>query len=195
MSTRSANKGLFLIGGTAADQLGAPGHHRRLPCGRWASEVFAFRYKRPAASVLASVLSGTGGALFNPAGALLHRGRRTGPPRRSLRGIQCLRPGRSTVQSSVSSTLVAVDFHTTAVAAAVVFAALTVAQMRFPPAHPVERAETTVLRGWGAVLAFMRFVLFTLAMLGMFAAGQMYLVYPVVAGRITDWGGAVAVLF
>lgn len=53
-----------------------------------------------------------------------------------------------------------------------------------------------MLRGWGAVLANRRFVLFTLAMLGMFALQtQMYLVYPVVAGRITDWGGAVAVLF
>ncbi|RYF46183.1 MAG: MFS transporter, partial [Comamonadaceae bacterium] len=96
----------------------------------------------------------------------------------------------------IGSALLAVDFRTVAIAAAVIFAALTLAQMRFLPAHPVERAETTVLRGWGAVLANRRFVLFTLAMLGMFALQtQMYLVYPVLAGRITDWGGAVAVLF
>lgn len=45
-------------------------------------------------------------------------------------------------------------------------------------------------------MANRRFVLFTLAMLGMFALQtQMYLVYPVLAGRITDWEGVVAVLF
>lgn len=191
-----SQQGLFLIGGTAADRLGP---HRVIIAGCALRSVgfgvFAFGTSVPLL-VLASVLSGLAGALFNPAVrsyiAVAEPARRA----EAFAVFNVFAQAGALSGPLIGSALVAVDFHTTAVAAAVVFAALTVAQMRFLPAHPVERAETTVLRGWGAVLANRRFVLFTLAMLGMFALQtQMYLVYPVVAGRITDWGGAVAVLF
>lgn len=191
-----SQQGLFLIGGTAADRLGP---HRVIIAGcalrSVGFAVFAFGSSVPLL-LLASILSGLAGALFNPA---VRSYIAVAEPTRRAEAFSVFNVFAQAGALSgplIGSVLLAVDFRTVALAAAVIFAVLTLAQMRFLPAHRVERAETTVLRGWGAVLANRRFVLFTLAMLGMFALQtQMYLVYPVLAGRITDWGGAVAVLF
>ncbi|MCQ4121288.1 MFS transporter [Rhodococcus tibetensis] len=191
-----SQQGLFLIGGTAADRLGP---HRVIIAGcalrSVGFAVFAFGTSVPLL-LLASVLSGLAGALFNPA---VRSYIAVAEPTRRAEAFAVFNVFAQAGALSgplIGSALLAVDFRTVAIAAAVIFAALTLAQLRFLPAHPVERADTTVLRGWGAVLANRRFVLFTVAMLGMFALQtQMYLVYPVLAGRITDWGGAVAVLF
>ncbi|GCE37944.1 putative transporter [Rhodococcus wratislaviensis] len=191
-----SQQGLFLIGGTAADRLGP---HRVIIAGcalrSVGFAVFAFGTSVPLL-LLASILSGLAGALFNPA---VRSYIAVAEPTRRAEAFAVFNVFAQAGALSgplIGSALLAVDFRTIAIAAAVIFAALTLAQLRFLPAHTVEPAETTVLRGWGAVLANRRFVLFTLAMLGMFALQtQMYLVYPVLAGRITDWGGAVAVLF
>ncbi|MEZ5153062.1 MFS transporter [Rhodococcus zopfii] len=190
-----SQQGLFLIGGTAADRLGP---HRVIITGcalrSVGFAVFAFGTSIPLL-ILASILSGLAGALFNPAVrsyiAVAEPDRRAD----AFAVFNVFAQAGALSGPLIGSALLTVDFRTTAVAAAVVFAALTLAQMRFLPARPVERAETTVLRGWGAVLANRQFVRFTLAMLGMFALQtQMYLIYPVLAQRITAWVGAVAVL-
>ncbi|MGW4577329.1 MFS transporter [Rhodococcus aetherivorans] len=191
-----SQQGLFLIGGTAADRLGP---HRVIIAG-CALRSVGFAVFGVGTSVplllLASVLSGLAGALFNPA---VRSYIAVAEPRRRAEAFAVFNVFAQAGALSgplIGSALLTVDFRTVAVAAAAVFAALTLAQLRFLPSHPVDRAETTVLRGWGAVLADRRFVLFTVTMLGMFALQtQMYLVYPVLAGRITDWSGAVAVLF
>ena len=191
-----SQQGLFLIGGTAADRLGP---HRVIIVGcalrSVGFAVFAFGTSVPLL-LLASILSGLAGALFNPAVrsyiAVAEPARRA----EAFAVFNVFAQAGALSGPLIGSALLAVDFRTVAIAAAVIFAALTLAQLRFLPAHAVEPAETTVLGGWGVVLANRRSVLFTLAMLGMFALQtQMYLVYPVLAGRITDWGGAVAVLF
>lgn len=191
-----SQQGLFLIGGTAADRLG-PRRVIIVGCALRSVGfgVFAFDTSVPML-VLASILSGLAGALFNPAVrsyiAVAEQARRA----EAFAVFNVFAQAGALSGPLIGSALLIVDFRITAIVAAIVFAVLTVAQVRFLPAHPVECAETTVLGGWGAVLANRRFVLFTLAMLGMFALQtQMYLVYPVVAGRITEWGGAVAVLF
>ncbi|WAM19445.1 MFS transporter [Rhodococcus sp. JS3073] len=191
-----SQQGLFLIGGTAADRLGP---HRVIIAGcalrSVGFAVFAFGTSVPLL-LLASILSGLAGALFNPA---VRSYIAVAEPTRRAEAFAVFNVFAQAGALSgplIGSALLAVDFRTVALAAAVIFAALTLAQLRFLPAHPVEPADTTVLRGWGEVLADRRFVLFTLAMLGMFALQtQMYLVYPVLAGRITDWAGAVAALF
>ncbi|AII10728.1 MFS transporter [Rhodococcus opacus] len=191
-----SQQGLFLIGGTAADRLGP---HRVIIAGcalrSVGFAVFAFGTSVPLL-LIASILSGLAGALFNPA---VRSYIAVAEPTRRAEAFAVFNVFAQAGALSgplIGSALLAVDFRTVAIAAAVIFAALTLAQLRFLPVHPVEPADTTLLRGWGAVLADRRFVLFTLAMLGMFALQtQMYLVYPVLAGRITDWAGAVAALF
>jgi predicted MFS family arabinose efflux permease len=191
-----SQQGMFLIGGTAADRLGP---HRVIIAGcalRSAGfAVFAFGTSVPLLA-LASILSGLAGALFNPAVrsyiAVAEPDRRA----EAFAVFNVFAQAGALSGPLIGSALLLVDFRVAAVAAAVVFAALTIAQARFLPPHPVAPSETTVLGGWGEVLSNRRFMLFTFAMLGMFALQtQMYLVYPVFAQRITDWGGAVAVVF
>ncbi|BAH48678.1 MFS transporter [Rhodococcus opacus] len=191
-----SQQGLFLVGGTAADRLGP---HRVIIAGcalrSVGFAVFAFGTSVPLL-LLASILSGLAGALFNPA---VRSYIAVAEPRRRAEAFAVFNVFAQAGALSgplIGTALLAVDFRTVALAAAVIFAALTAAQLRLLPAHPVKPAESTVLRGWGVVLADRRFVLFTLAMFGMFVLQtQMYLVYPVLAGRITEWAGAVAVLF
>ncbi|WP_458682623.1 MFS transporter [Prescottella equi] len=191
-----SQQGLFLIGGTASDRLGP---HRVIIAGcalrSVGFAVFAFGTSIPL-MLIASVLSGLAGALFNPA---VRSYIAVAEPQRRAEAFAVFNVFAQAGALSgplIGTALLAVDFRTVALAAAAIFAALTVAQLRFLPAHTVEPADTTVLRDWGVVLTNHRFVLFTLAMLGMFVLQtQMYLVYPVLAGRTTDWAGAVAVLF
>ncbi|MFD4369377.1 MFS transporter [Rhodococcus sp. NPDC058521] len=191
-----SQQGLFLIGGTASDRLGP---HRVIIAGcalrSVGFAVFAFGTSVPLL-VLASVLSGLAGALFNPAVrsyiAVAEPNRRA----EAFAVFNVFAQAGALSGPLIGSALLMVDFRTVAMVAAIVFALLTLAQLRFLPVHPVERAQTTVIRGWATVLRNRRFMAFTLAMLGMFALQtQMYLVYPVLAGRVTDWGGAVALLF
>lgn len=191
-----SQQGLFLIGGTASDRLGP---HRVIIAGcalrSVGFAVFAFGTTVPLL-LIASILSGLAGALFNPAVrayiAVAEPTRRA----ESYAVFNVFAQAGALSGPLIGSALFAVDFRTVALVAAAVFAVLTLAQLRFLPAHPVEPSTTTVLGGWGAVLRNRRFVLFTFVMLGMFALQtQMYLVYPVLAGRITQWEGAVAVLF
>nr|WP_246044812.1 MFS transporter [Rhodococcus oryzae] len=191
-----SQQGMFLLGGTASDRLGP----RRviiagcaLRCGGFA--VFGLGTSLPAL-LIASILSGLAGALFNPAVrsyiAVAEPDRRA----EAFAVFNVFAQAGALSGPLIGSALLAVDFRTVALAAAAIFAALTLAQLRYLPAHEVEPSETSVLRGWGVVLADRRFVLFTLAMLGMFALqSQVYLVYPVLARRITPWQGAVAVIF
>ncbi|AQA21456.1 major Facilitator Superfamily protein [Rhodococcus sp. MTM3W5.2] len=191
-----SQQGMFLLGGTASDRLGP----RRviiagcaLRCVGFA--VFGFGTSVPVL-LTASILSGLAGALFNPAVrsyiAVAEPDRRA----EAFAVFNVFAQAGALSGPLVGAALLAVDFRTVAVTAAAIFAALTLAQLRCLPAYEVEPSETSVLRGWGSILADRRFVLFTLSMLGMFALqSQMYLVYPVLARRITSWQGAVAVLF
>lgn len=92
--------------------------------------MFAFGTSVPLL-VLASVLSGLAGALFNPAVrsyiAVAEPARRA----EAFAVFNVFAQAGALSGPLIGNALVAVDFHTTAVAAAVVFAALTVAQMRF----------------------------------------------------------------
>ena len=168
-----SQQGLFLLGGSAADRLGA----RRVIIAGCALRavgfgLFAFGTAVPVL-LLASVLSGLAGALFNVfanVGALL------GP--------------------LLGSVLVVIGFATSAVVAAVVFALLTLAQLAVLPPREVPRARNSVLTDWRGVLADRRFLAFTLALTGMFALqNQLYLLLPMEASRAGGSGSAVAAVF
>ncbi|MGH3973131.1 MAG: MFS transporter [Pseudonocardiaceae bacterium] len=92
--------------------------------------------------------------------------------------------------------LLAVDFRVVALAAGVVFAVLTVAQLLVLPPRAVQRHDRGVLGSWGEVVTNRRFVAFALfcsVELALF--NQLYLALPVEAERVTGSGASVSAVF
>ncbi|MGI8305502.1 MFS transporter [Saccharopolyspora hattusasensis] len=191
-----SQQGLFLLGGSAADRLGARGvivagcALRAVGFG-----VFAFGTSLPVL-LLASVLSGLAGALFNPA-VRAYLTQEAGDRRAEAFSLFNIFASTGALLGPLlGSALLVAGFRLSAVAAAVVFALLTVAQVAVLPIRRVEPPTTSVLTDWRGVLTDRRFLAFTGALTGMFALqNQLYLVLPMQAERITGWSGAVAVIF
>ncbi|MFI6163704.1 MULTISPECIES: MFS transporter [Micromonospora] len=191
-----SQQGLFLLGGSASDRLGARGviivgcALRAVGFG-----VFAVGVSLPAL-LAASVLSGLAGALFNPAvRAYLAQ---AAPDRRAeaFALFNVFASAGSLLGPLIGSALLLVDFRAAALAAAGVFAALTVAQALVLPTQPARSSGQGVLGDWREAVTDRRFLAFTLALSAMFALqNQLYLVLPV---RAEEAGGhplAVASLF
>lgn len=191
-----SQQGLFLIGGTASDRLGA----RQVIIAGCALRavgfgLFAFGTALPIL-VLASILSGLAGALFNPA----------------VRGYISVSAGERKAEAFslfnifanagalagplLGSLLITVGFQASAICAAAIFALLTIAQLAVLPPRKVETPSTSILTDWRAVTADRRFLMFTMALTGMFALEvQLYLVLPMVATRLTGSTASVAAIF
>jgi MFS family permease len=191
-----SQQGLFLLGGSAADRLGARGVIIA-GCGLRAVgfAVFAAGVSLPAL-LAASVLSGLAGALFNPAvRAYLAQ---AAPSRRAeaFALFNVFASAGALTGPLVGSVLLLVDFRAAALAAAAIFAALTVAQALVLPSQPTVPSGQSVGRDWRECLTDRRFVAFTLALSAMFALqNQLYLVLPVQAENATGSSWAVAALF
>ncbi|MBO4206395.1 MFS transporter [Micromonospora echinofusca] len=191
-----SQQGMFLIGGSAADRLGARGVIIAGCALRTVGfAVFALGVSLPAL-LAASVLSGLAGALFNPAvRAYLAQ---AAPDRRAeaFALFNVFASAGALLGPLVGSALLLVDFTAAAMGAAAVFAALTVAQALVLPAQPVVRSGQTLGRDWRETLTDRRFLVFTLALSAMFALqNQLYLVLPVQAEHATGSPVAVAALF
>lgn len=191
-----SQQGLFLIGGTASDRLGA----RQVIIAGCALRavgfgLFAFGTSLPML-VLASILSGLAGALFNPA----------------VRGYISVSAGERKAEAFslfnlfanagalagplLGSALILVGFQASAICAAAIFALLTIAQIAVLPPRKVETPSTSILTDWRTVIADRRFLMFTVALTGMFALEvQLYLVLPMVATRLTGSTASVAAIF
>lgn len=191
-----SQQGLFLLGGSAADRLGARGVIIA-GCGLRAVgfAVFAVGVSLPAL-LAASVLSGLAGALFNPAvRAYLAQ---AAPDRRAeaFAVFNVFASAGALAGPLIGSALLLVDFRVAALAAAGVFAALTVAQALVLPAQPTVPSGQSVGRDWRECLTDRRFLAFTCALSAMFALqNQLYLILPVQAERATGSSWAVAALF
>lgn len=191
-----SQQGLFLIGGSAADRLGARGviivgcALRTLGFG-----VFAVGVSLPAL-LAASVLSGLAGALFNPAvRAYLAQ---AAPDRRAeaFALFNVFASAGALLGPLLGSGLLLVDFRAVALASAAVFGVLTVAQALVLPAQPVVPTGQTVGRDWAECLTDSRFLAFTLVLSPMFALqNQLYLILPAQAAAATGSPLAVAALF
>ncbi|GAB3300283.1 MFS transporter [Parasphingorhabdus pacifica] len=191
-----SQQGMFLLGGTASDRLGARGviiagcALRAVGFG-----MFAFGVSLPVL-FLASVLSGLAGALFNPAvrSYLSQEARDRRAEAFSLFNV--FATTGALLGPLLGSVLILVGFRLSAVAAAVIFTVLTVAQVAVLPVRAVERRETTVLTDWRGVLSDRRFLAFTGALTGMFTLqNQLYLVLPIHAERFTGSPGTVAAIY
>lgn len=191
-----SQQGLFLLGGSAADRLGARGviivgcALRAVGFG-----LFALGTSLPLL-LAASILSGLAGALFNPAVrsylALAAADRRA----EAFALFNVFASAGALVGPLLGSALLLVDFQVAALAAAAVFAALTVAQAIWLPAQSVAASEATVWQDWRTAITDRRFLAFSVALAGMFALQtQLYLILPAQAEHVTGQPVAIAVLF
>ncbi len=191
-----SQQGLFLVGGSAADRLGARGVIIA-GCGLRAVGFALFALGDGLAVLLAaSVLSGLAGALFNPA-VRAYLAQEAGD--RTAEAFALFNVFATTgalIGPLLGSALLLVDFRASALTAAAIFALLTVAQALVLPTREVPPATSGVLGDWREVVGNRAFVAFALGMVGMFTLeNQLYLLLPQGARQATGWAGAAALVF
>ncbi|WP_059010393.1 MFS transporter [Streptomyces specialis] len=203
-----SQQGLFIIGGSAADRLGARGV---IIAGCAVRTVgFALFALGDALAVLlaASVLSGLAGALFNPAVRAyiaVESGERKAE---AFALFQVFAMAGAMAGPLLGSALLLIDFRASALTAAAIFAVLTVAQALVLPARRASKdpepgksaggdgRRPGVLADWREVASNRRFLAFAVAMTGMFTLeSQLYLLLPDGARTATGWAGAAGLIF
>ncbi|SDM29997.1 Predicted arabinose efflux permease, MFS family [Lentzea albidocapillata subsp. violacea] len=186
-----SQQGMFLVGGTLADRLG----YKPLIVAGCALRtvgfaVLGFVDSLPAL-VIASAATGFAGALFNPA-VRAYVANDAGPRRvEAFALFNVFYQTGILVGPIIGLVLTGVTFKLTCLVAAVVFAALTVLQIKSLPARTPNRdaVPATVLQDWRGVLANRRFVLFSLVMTGSYVLSfQVYLALPLEARRLAGSG-------
>ncbi|MFE3105201.1 MFS transporter [Nocardia tengchongensis] len=193
-----SQQGLFLVGGAIADRLGARGVII-VGAGIRALGFALFAVGGSLAVVLlASVLTGFAGALFNPA-VRAYIARDSAERAASAFALfNIFGNVGSAVGPLAGTVLVAMGFRLTAGVAAGIFGALTVAQLVFLPARPVRPAEHGVLRDLRNLFSHRVFWAFAAALAGMFALqSQSYFLLTLQAQRVAGphATAAVAALF
>jgi predicted MFS family arabinose efflux permease len=190
-----AQQGLFPIGGTAADRLGA----RRViiaGCGLRAVGFGMFAFGDGLVILVgAAVLSGLAGALFNPA-VRAYIAVEAPDRARAFALFNVFAQAGALCGPVLGAMLLLADFRVVAVTAALIFLVLTVAQAAALPARDVPPRGGSAAGDWRACLGDRRFVAFAFALSGMYALqNQLYLVLPLEAERTTGRPEAVAAVF
>ncbi|QSE87716.1 MFS transporter (plasmid) [Rhodococcus pseudokoreensis] len=182
-----SQQGMFLLGGTLADRLG---YKPLIIAGcllRVAGFVLLAAVESLPAILLASVATGFAGALFNPA-VRAYLAADAGPRRvEAFATFNVFYQAGILLGPLVGLALTTLDFRVTALAAAAVFAVLTIVQIWALPAHRAEAtgARTSILEDWRVVVANRPFVLFALAMIGSYVLSfQIYLALPLQAAVV-----------
>lgn len=191
-----SQQGLFLLGGSAADRLGprdviiAGCALRTVGFG-----IFAFGDGLPVL-LAASVLSGLAGALFNPA-VRAYVAHEAGERRAEAFALfNVFATTGALIGPLLGSALLLVDFQTSALTAAGLFALLTLAQLWTLPARAPAPSHNSVLGDWREAVGNRRFLAFAVAMVGLFAMeSQLYLLLPSGAREATGWAGAAGLVF
>ncbi|WP_060885712.1 MFS transporter [Streptomyces caniscabiei] len=191
-----SQQGLFIIGGSASDRLGARGVIIA-GCALRTVGFGLFALGDGLAVLLAaSVLSGLAGALFNPA-VRTYLSQEAGERKAEAFALfNVFATTGALIGPLLGSVLLLVDFRTSALTAAGIFAVLTVAQALVLPARKAEPSGGGVLGDWREVLGNRAFLAFALAMVGMFTLeNQLYLLLPAGAREATGWDGAAGLVF
>jgi MFS family permease len=148
------------------------------------------------AVLIASAATGFAGALFNPA-VRAYLAADAGDRRvEAFALFNIFYQAGILLGPLVGLALIGFDFRVTAAGAAVVFAALTVAQLFALPQHrgrpAAERAS--VVQDWRVVITNRSFVLFAVAMIGSYVLSfQVYLALPLQASALAPNSAAVVV--
>ncbi|MFI6147421.1 MFS transporter [Streptomyces sp. NPDC051109] len=191
-----SQQGLFLIGGSAADRLGARGV---IIAGCALRTLgFALFALGDALPLLlgASILSGLAGALFNPAVRTYVAQEAGGRTAEAFALFNVFATTGALLGPLLGSLLLLVDFRAAAVSAAAVFAVLTFVQFLVLPAREVPAPDTGVLGDWREATGNRRFLAFSLAMVGMYGLqNQLYLLLPHAVARAWGWDGSIGLLF
>ncbi|RDS64381.1 MULTISPECIES: MFS transporter [unclassified Streptomyces] len=191
-----SQQGLFVIGGSASDRLGARGVIIAGCALRTAGFALFALGDHLAVLLAASVLSGFAGALFNPAVRAYVAQEAEGRRAEAFALFNVFATTGALIGPLLGSALLLVDFRTSALTAAGIFAVLTVAQALVLPARPVEPTGRGVLADWREVLGNRAFLVFALAVSGLFTLeSQLYLLLPDAARRATGWDGAAGLIF
>ncbi|MEU6533475.1 MFS transporter [Streptomyces sp. NPDC046928] len=191
-----SQQGLFVIGGSASDRLGARGVIIAGCTLRTAGFALFALGDHLAVLLAASVLSGFAGALFNPAVRAYVAREAEGHRAEAFALFNVFATTGALIGPLLGSALLLVDFRTSALTAAGIFAVLTVTQALMLPARPVEPSGSGVLADWREVLSNRAFLAFALAMSGLFTLeSQLYLLLPDAARRATGWDGAAGLVF
>ncbi|MFF8016646.1 MFS transporter [Streptomyces sp. NPDC007929] len=191
-----SQQGLFIIGGSASDRLGARGVIIAGCALRTAGfALFALGDGLPVL-LAASVLSGLAGALFNPA-VRAYLAQEAGEHKAEAFALfNVFATTGALIGPLLGSALLLVDFRTSALTAAGIFAVLTVAQALVLPARGAEPSGGGLLGDWREVLGNRAFLAFACAMVGMFTLeNQLYLLLPAGARDATGWDGAAGLVF
>lgn len=186
-----SQQGMFLIGGTLADRLGYKPlivAGCLLRTGGFA--VLAFADTLPTL-IIASAATGFAGALFNPA-VRAYLAADSGERRVEAFAVFNIFYQAGILLGPLAGlALMALDFRATSLAAATVFAALTVAQIAALPRDDHGSAAdggpaASVIADWRSVIANRPFLMFSFAMIGSYILSfQVYLALPLQAAQIT----------
>jgi MFS family permease len=193
-----SQQGLFLVGGVIADRVGPRGV---IAVGAAIRAVgFAlFAVGGSLAVVLvAAVLTGFAGALFTPAMLAYIARDSTDRAASAFALFNVFGNVGSALGPLVGMLLVTLGFQLTAAMSAAIFLALTVAQLIFLPARPVQRAEHGVLRDMRNLVLHKAFWGFATALAGAIALEmQIYVILTLQVRRVAGPHStvAVAVLF
>lgn len=191
-----SQQGLFLIGGSAADRLGARGVIIAGCALRTLGfALFALGDGLPVL-LAASILSGLAGALFNPAVRTYIAQESNDRKAEAFALFNVFATTGALLGPLLGTLLLLVDFKAAALTAAAIFALLTLAQTMVLPARSAPRPSGTVAGDWREVFGNHRFLVFALAMVGMYGMeNQLYLLLPHAARQATGWDGSIGLLF
>ncbi|WP_333895289.1 MFS transporter [Mycolicibacterium gadium] len=179
-----SQQGMFIVGGTLADRLGYKPlivAGCLLRTGGFA--LLAFAQSLPTV-LIASAATGFAGALFNPA-VRAYLAADAGERRLEAFAVfNIFYQAGILLGPLVGVALMVFDFRITALAAAIVFAALTVAQLMALPQHSADEVleKTSIIDDWRTVVRNRSFLLFAVAMIGSYVLSfQVYLTLPLQA--------------
>jgi MFS family permease len=188
-----SQQGMFLIGGTLADRLGyKPMIMAGCALRTVGFALFGLSTSLPAL-ILAAVLTGLAGALFNPA-ARAYLACQAGERKvEAFAVFNVFYQGGILLGPLVGVVLLDAGFTAVCVCAAAIFAGLTVLQGRYLPARrgAAARTGTPVLREWRQAFGDRAFLSFATAMIASYALSyQMYLGLPLEVQRTGggQWG-------
>ncbi|MFC7624363.1 MFS transporter [Microlunatus sp. GCM10028923] len=191
-----AQQGMFLLGGSLTDRIGprpviiAGCLLRVIGFG-----LFGFGQTVPLL-IIAAVLTGLAGALFNPAVRAFVAASAAGQRAAAFSYFAIGGNAGALVGPVLGSVLLQADFRLVALVAAGVFALLTVLQLIWLPAAAPPADRRPLLAGWWSILINKRFVIFTLAGSSLFALqNQLYLLLPRRADQLLGGQVGTVVIF
>jgi predicted MFS family arabinose efflux permease len=193
-----SQQGMFLIGGTLADRYG----YKPLILAGLGLRVTGFALLGIAASlptlIVASVLTGLAGALFNPA-VRAYLATEAGERKTEAFAVfNVFYQAGILTGPLIGLALLTASFRWVCVTAAALFLLLLIAQARALPARhaPAGPGDGSAAPDWRRALRHRGFLLFSTAMIGSYVLNfQVYLGLPIEVRRVTGSETGVAILF